>query len=427
MRIKSIIKKILPRSVINWVYKKKKSLQIAFAYRRIKNVTTHSNDKPVILFIVQRTEVFNSVRTIFEEAVNSKSCDVYLLPLPRACSSEAGQIIKTDTFELVRQFCLNLNKGNVIETYNKNDNTYFDLSQLNIDYIFLNVPYSNQYPDEYSFEKLAQFGKICFVPYGYTLGNITKYLDVYKTEFNDDLLKNASFIFSDSRATYEFCKKNLWISEIISGKRLFNFGFPRFDTIVTSKSNQIFTALWIPRWTTSSQSSFFSSSFFEFKDIILDFFSHKSKECRLITRPHPIAFDNYVKEGIMSQDDVSEYKSRFTGNLYLDEEADYLNSFSKADVLIADFSSIIIEYFITGKPIIYCGTSNDFAKENKYITDTFYFASNWDDVQTVLKELLKGNDTLKDKRTRALDKFKSSTTHSGKRILGHLIKDHSRN
>ena len=378
-----------------------------------------------ILFIVQRTEVFNSVKTIFEDAVKDPRCEVYLLPLPRGVNTDNGQIVKMDTLRTVHNFCTELDGATVIDSYNEEKNSFYDLAQLAPDYIFLNVPYTNQYPAEYSIEKLAAVGKICFVPYGYTLGDINKYKSVYQTEFNTPLLMYASFLFLDGCASHKYCRRRMWLSELIDGRRRFNLGYPRFDRITPVKDRQQkFVALWIPRWTTNKQVGFFSSTFFDFKDVILDYFGRRADNCEVIVRPHPIAFDNYIKDGLMSAEDVAMYKSRYTGNLHLDESPDYLSSFAVSDILIADYSSIILEFFVTKKPIIYCGSQDDFDIDLRYVTDTFYYASNWHEVERFLNQLMRGEDIKKGIRIDAVNRFLSNSSCAGKKILSCLINDY---
>ena len=140
---------------------------------RNRIVRTHDNEKMRIVFIVQRTEVFNSVRSVFEAAVANDECEVYLLPLPRYSNEYNG--LFWDTYASVVEFCYQLYGGKVIDTYDFKTETYYDLTELMPDYIFLNVPYTSEYPDVYSIEKLAFISKVCYVPYGYAMTNEKKY------------------------------------------------------------------------------------------------------------------------------------------------------------------------------------------------------------------------------------------------------------
>lgn len=94
-----------------------------------------------------------------------------------------------------------------------------------------------------------------------------------------------------------------------------------------------------------------------------------------------------------------------TSNLELDLEANYFKEFWESDFLITDISSIIIEYLITGKPIIYCETDvelNDFMKE---ILSVCYCVRGWDELQNIMEELICGNDFLREDRERLAKKI----------------------
>ena len=90
-----IIERIMPRRLYNLCCACYNNFRIArgqYLTERNRIARTHQNEKIQIVFIVQRTEVFNSVRTVFEAAVANDECEVYLLPLPR-CSNEYNELI----------------------------------------------------------------------------------------------------------------------------------------------------------------------------------------------------------------------------------------------------------------------------------------------------------------------------------------------
>lgn len=423
--IKIILKRLLPMKVWENLVFARMTVGIARKYHQVKKINNRvCRDKIKWLFIVQRTEVFQSVRTIFEKAVKDIRCEVYILPLPRCINTSAGQSINMDSFEEVLNFCAGLEGARILQTYDEARGRFRELEKQEFDYIFLNVPYTEQYPEVYSIEKLTMSGKVCFVPYGYTLGNVKKFAKVYQTEFNERLMGHVSFLFCDSVAAYKLCRDKMWLSECVDGRRSYELGYPRFDAAdIVDKPHEKFTALWMPRWTTANQADFLKSTFLEYKDVILKYFKEDAAQTRLIARPHPVAFENYVKCGIMSAEEVHQYKMQYVGNLQLDENADYLDTFAETDVLIADFSSLIIEFFLTGRPIIYCGEKTDFNEQLGYVADTFYYASGWKEVEKYLNLLKAGLDTNKEIRDMAVERFKKNVSHSGERIFNCLMED----
>lgn len=395
--------------------------------KRNQIVRTHCNNKMRIVFIVQRTEVFNSVRTIFEAALANDECEVYLLPLPR-CATEYKELF-WETYASVVEFCYQLHGGTVIDTYDFETETYYDLTRLMPDYIFLNVPYTMQYPDVYSLEKLALIAKVCYVPYGYAMSNEELFSDLYASAFYTGLTKHISFLFADGDTSYSYCKKNrMWLSELLFGKRLYNIGYPRFDTIDALEVGPMGnTILWLPRWTAAQQidDGNLASHFFDYNDSLLEYVDGQDYY-HLIIRPHPLMFENYIEYGLMSEKDVLTYKEVLenNGKFLLDEKPSYDDAFNTADILVADYSSTIIEFFLRGKPVIYCGKREELSSQISDVTKTFYYVNGWEQLNKVLDDLKDGIDPLKEERRIAVEQFRAGTQDAGETILNVLRKDY---
>ena len=425
-----VIKRIMPRRLYNLCCVCYNNLRIArgqYLTERNRIARTHQNGKMRIVFIVQRTEVFNSVRTVFEAAVANGECEVYLLPLPR-CSNEYNELI-WDTYASVVEFCHQLCGGKVIDTYDFETETYYDLTEIMPDYIFLNVPYTIQYPDVYSLEKLALISKVCYVPYGYAMSNENKYSDLYASLFYVDFMKYISFLFVDGDSSYSYCKNNrMWLSEFLLGKRLYNIGYPRFDNIEDHEARTTEnTILWLPRWTSAKQidDGNLASHFLDYSDSFLEYIDGQDYY-HLVVRPHPLMFENYIEVGLMSEQDVLTYKEimKNHGKFSLDEKPSYDDAFNTADVLVADCSSIIIEFFLRGKPIIYCGKREELSSKIADVTKTFYYVNEWKQLKKVLDDLKDGIDPLKEERRMAVEQFRTGTQNSGEAILNVLRKNY---
>ncbi len=429
-KFKNLVKRILPGFIWKWFVNIKTLFSVYRNHRKMRyKIVKNSKEllpqtKCKILFIVQRAEVFNSVKSVFISATQNPNCDVYLLPIPRF--SDVKNQIDMDSYPSVYNFCCELGRGTVINSLDEKTNSFIPIDKIKPHYIFLNVPYTNRYPEEYYIEKLSNTAKVCFVPYAYTLGNVKLYKQVYDTQYNLSLMAYTDKIFVDGKTSYKLCNKYMWLSQLIHGKRLFNLGFPRFDMICEEeKRKSIKKVLWIPRWTTLKQKNFFGSTFFEYKDKIFDFVE-RNNLLEFIIRPHPIAFENYVKEGFMTEEEVLLYKDKITNShgVKLDDNENYIETFKEADVLIADYSSIIIEFFLLAKPIIYTGQKKDFDPNLSYITDTFYFSDSWGETEQILDMLCVREDPHKEARILAVNRFKQQCGNSGERILTEILNGH---
>ena len=149
------------------------------------------------------------------------------------------------------------------------------------------------------------------------------------------------------------------------------------------------TILWLPRWTAVNQidNGNLESHFFDYSDNLLKYVDGQD-HYRLVVRPHPLMFENYIKYGLMSEQDVLTYKEvmKNNGRFSLDEKPSYDDAFNTADVLVADYSSTIIEFFLRRKPIIYCGKREELSPQIADVTKTFYYANGWDQLKKILDD-----------------------------------------
>ena len=183
----------------------------------------------------------------------------------------------------------------------------------------------------------------------------------------------------------------------------------------------------MPRWTAAKQTDEgnLASHFFEYNDSLLKYVDGQ-EHCRLVIRPHPLMFENYIRYGLMSEQDVLEYRAVIEKNekLSLDEKPSYEDSLNTADILVADISSIVIEFFLRGKPVIYCGEKEDFSANISYVTGTFYYANGWEQMEKILNDLRAGIDPLKEVRRIAVERFSTQSKNAGKKILEEIKKDY---
>ena len=188
----------------------------------------------------------------------------------------------------------------------------------------------------------------------------------------------------------------------------------------------MYTVVWNPRFTLNGDNNGNPTSrttFFDFRSKIIDRASQHTDEYWIV-RPHPRAFAEYLSRGVLTRDELNQYTSSLENNprTELDKNKDYLDAFLRSDVMLADFSSIIIEYIALGKPVIYCGSVE--AMPDNGILDVMYTASSWDEAMSLLEKLKNGTDPLAEKRKAFAAKL-SSNGKSGQLITEFLINDYT--
>lgn len=120
-----------------------------------------------------------------------------------------------------------------------------------------------------------------------------------------------------------------------------------------------------------------------------------------------MCFSNFVKTGKMSLEELWDFKNNFINKnvAETDESGDYTVSFLKSDVLGADETSLLAEYFITGKPIIFCKKISHFSALIKKLVKGICVVNNEMELIAALNSLHVGNDPLKAKRKQIIDKY----------------------
>ena len=168
--------------------------------------------------------------------------------------------------------------------------------------------------------------------------------------------------------------------------------------------------IWAPRWTTDKKLG--GSNFFTYKDFMLDYF-REHDEMNLLMRPHPLMFDNFISTGEMTADEVEKYKAEVNSikNIAFDDQKEYAATFWNSDVLIADYSSIVPEYFLTEKPLIFCATNMELTllDNMKDILKGSYVVNSEQELRGCLEELRQGKDTRKDIRIEMKQKLFGKT------------------
>ena len=354
-------------------------------YRKRVRARVNSNQR--IVFLVDYPQGWNSLKSIFYN-LKKQNFDVILIAYigwPYPGNNEA--------------FWKCIDENVIII---KDSKQRINLKKLHANVVFKQTPYDSEYPIALSAKKISKVSKLCYIPYGYEPSPL-KHLDI---EYNNTFFPFVYAVFCDNTTSYEYCinKKNKtpFSRDILC----YNYGYPRFDLDEISKSIKKYnTFLWLPRWSLDNEKNN-GTSFFLFYDKLIEFFS-LNKELNLIIRPHPSMFNNFILEGVMDEKKVFDIKKEINSlnNVFLDENPNYIESFNKSDILISDFSSLIIEYFISGKPIIYWGDSDEFNFETKKMIDLSYKVSNWDDLCIRINDLKNCLDFNYEKRLELVKAF----------------------
>lgn len=350
-----------------------------------------------VLFVCHTPTLWSMFEKLYASMVEDRTFSVKVIALPYKHSSVPGGQYKDDgIFEYLEKIGVDVIRG-----YDKNINEWIDPASLNPDYIFFQTPY-DLFQEKYSAFNVSMYAKICYIPYGMNLFS----------GFVDNIIHPISFFehvklfFLENKYSFNnyvnkfineqwFNTKNI---VIVGHTKIENF----YDVNITDEviwkhkpCKNIKRILWTPRWSTSDG----TCHFFDYKDFFFEF-CHKHQSVDFAFRPHPLCLQNFLKTGEMSYKDIENLRNDYENskNMVIDESNEYKNTFVTSDILISDVSSMITEFFVTGKPIIYTHRIDVFNSIGKKISEGLYFVNNKYELERKLDMLLSGNDPLKEKR-----------------------------
>ncbi len=158
-------------------------------------------------------------------------------------------------------------------------------------------------------------------------------------------------------------------------------------------------------------------------------YAEENPNVDVLFRPHPMTFDNFIKTGEMTAEEVADFikKRNDCHNTSMDNSKEYGATFWQSSVLLTDISAVVIEYFVTGKPIIFCTSNNaDVTYLNFFnkILSVCYVAKNESDIAMYLEQLKTGNDPLKSKREDMIKNiFGEDLSQTPSRIANDIVED----
>ncbi len=307
---------------------------------------------------------------------------------------------------------------------------WFDLSGLKPDYVFYQQPYNAYLPEAYRSHRVLRYARICHTPYGYVL--IKELLDCMERDF----CRHVYRTYSVSQLEKEYNQQQFPISHHLGLRKALYFSPLVLADFFSHReeespswafSQNSFRAIWTPRWTTDEKLG--GTNFFRYNRFLLEY-AQAHPDTDILMRPHPMAFDNFVRTGQMTPEEVDRYIAacKSLPNTALDREKDYDATFWQGSVLISDLSAVIVEFFVTGKPVIFCETekrSSTYVSSFQKILTACYVAGSSQELEQTLDRLRRGEDPLAQRRQEVIrELFGEAPTQAPERIRDDLVADY---
>ncbi|MBR3884898.1 MAG: oligosaccharide flippase family protein [Clostridia bacterium] len=354
-------------------------------------------DKLQIMFICQCQHIWTKIETAVDVLSKNKNYEVTLLIV-----KDGNDSLDDTIFEKYAQ-----KNGIKFIKYYKGV-----LKELKPNILFYPRPYDAYLPEDLRSYNAVKYSKLFYIPYGYS------FMKLGHVNLMPSFTQNLTVLIADNEYAHNIFNER----KLENYQFSYNLGCLYFENLLEENSNNKYPSLfneikgkklkvmWTPRWVTDE--SIGGSNFFRYIDGIFDYLV-ENKDFKFVFRPHPFAFDNFIKKGLMTVEQKENYLKRLSEskNSKYDDTKEYLGTLLDTDVLITDVSSIIGEYALTGKPVIFChNETHDILNETalKFCENVFYNAYNFDDIKNILDDLSKNKDPLKEKREKFCKEYKES-------------------
>ena len=424
-KIRNILKKIpIAGSVLQAVVRGNRRRKVCRYNRVIQERLKRKKEagEPIhVVFVCHRPAVWESLHSVYDCIKEDPAFRVSLVAIPNKKQlPELGLNHEQYESEGAEEFWKN---EGCIAGYNYETGEWLDLESLEPDYVFFQQPYNSCRPPQYHSRVVSRYARICYVSYF----GVFYIDDIYDECAPLDYLGDLSFFFTQNPMDTRYIKQRLMLAAPHSCK-VVNTGFPRYDCVEdyrVQKSDiwqkqDSFKMVWTPRWTTNEG----NCHFFDYKDRIVEY-CKADPGVELVFRPHPQAFKEWNATGELPEEEAKIYKQNFrNSNMHLDDSNNYYPMLYGSDCLITDRSTILLDYFCTGKPIIYCMSRDLHDKIFPELMEGMYCVNTWEEVQKVLCDLRQGIDRLETVRKQIVEKnFVTKGQTAGQKIAEEIKRD----
>jgi len=364
--------------------------------------------KPIrVGFLVDLPSCWTAFASVYEALSKDDRFEVVILAMPQVRDGKVTCYDSVGFFEA---------KGiPFIQMYD--GHRFKRVQSLGLHYLFPMRPYDHLRPRGMKNADLAACVRLCHIVYGSSVFRG----ETLKIVYGFDHLRHYHIVFSETPDHHEIYRNfRKEFPECTTDIVL--VGSPKFDAIrkrdfAPEEGDYRQVILYAPRWTMFGN----SCSFFDLRDQFFDY-ARSHPDVMYIFRPHPLMEQNFVGR-FCTQEEWDSFIAEFDtlDNAEIDLEPDYLASFKRATVLVADLTSLMPEFLLTGKPLIYAQKQYQFNVFGAHISQGFYRCHNWDEIESVLLHLLDGHDAKKNERQRVIDDyFYFAKSESGELIREYL-------
>ncbi|CEP46516.1 CDP-glycerol:poly(glycerophosphate) glycerophosphotransferase [[Clostridium] sordellii] len=377
-----------------------------------------------VVFMPYKVSMWDCMESVWKEAKNDPNCNCYVVPIP---------YYELDSQENVIKECY---EGNMFsKEIDIIPHDLYDLENRQPDIIYIHNPYD-------------ELNRLTRIDARYFSSNLSKYTNMlvyipyfvsgsYFDEADQSHFSNSPGALNATKVIVQSdIDKKLYVANGHKPDKILSLGSPKFDATIASLEKSFEeTKKWdeliknkkvILLNTGLTNLLDYGEKWVEDMEMVLDTFS-KYDSCFLIWRPHPLTT---VTIKNMRQDIIGLFnkflaKIEDAKNIVIDLNSDAYPSISVSDALISDYSSIMLQYMATEKPILGMLGEEYIKEDNIYSLDYLgnYFTNRGTSIEDFIDMVINDKDPKKEER---MSRLKSSTNNiDGKcgRIVYKTIKE----
>lgn len=300
-----------------------------------------------------------------------------------------------------------------------------DLDSLGFDVALFTSPYDLTRPLPYQFCELRDRVRFtAYIPYGLEVGGGEVNLGF---QFGQPVAMHASAVYVRSAGARAMFTRHCATGDghvVVSGH-------PRMDGLADLERFAIDPALTeligtrrAVLW--NAHFSFDADQWSTFDLLALDIlaaFAARS-QLALLFRPHPLLWRKLINLGVFDESGIAQLKRELSERgVIIDERPDHRHAFAASSAMMSDTGSFLMEYLVTGKPVLYLVNPHGLGlnEEGKAVARYYDRAENAAGVEAFLDGL--GDRPLDDmqRRKKAIEEFfYGFDGQAGQRVVDHL-------
>lgn len=358
-----------------------------------------------IAFMPYKVSMWDSLESIYREAENDPNCTCYVIPLPYYEKNGQGEIIR---------FCY---EGNEFpRDVNITPFELYEFENRRPDIIYIHNPFDNynkitMVNPRFFSDNLAQYtDMLVYVPYALAASAETQVFNVLPA------YNNVTKIISVSQNL-----KNAFLASGIEENKILNLGSPKLDAMLKTINEQKEIPLYWQETIKNKKVILFNTGIADLLTIdtwleqieqILNYFMDH-EHCVLIWRPHPLTEITIktMRPRVLESFEKLEAKIKRVTNIIVDDSSDIYPAVAVSHGIISDYSSVMLQYIITEKPVLGLLSEKMIEQDRYYYVDYLgCYIANHDVTVSEFVEMVECNADFK--KEERISRFKQSISNA---------------